>query len=47
MVVNERVIGDRRGLAGVCLGVCGCYVSWMHVECALTFAHIKSDASEK
>jgi ABC-type dipeptide/oligopeptide/nickel transport system permease component len=47
MVVNERVIGDRGGLAGVCLGVCGCYVSWMHVECALTFAHIKSDASEK
>jgi hypothetical protein len=23
------------------LGVSGCYCSWMHVESALTFAHIK------
>ena len=46
MVVDERVIGDRGGLAWVGLGVCGGYVSWVHVESALTFAHIKVDASE-
>jgi hypothetical protein len=45
MVVDESVFGNRRGLAWVGLWVCGCYVSWMHVECALTFSHIKSDAS--
>jgi len=45
MVVDESVVGNRGDLARVGLGVCGCYVSWMHVESTLTFSHIKLDDS--
>ena len=45
VIIDERVLGNRGGLTGVSLGICWGYVSWVHVESALTFAHIKRDAS--
>jgi hypothetical protein len=45
MIIDERVLGNRGCLTGVGLGVCWSYVSWVHVESALAFAHIKWDAS--
>jgi hypothetical protein len=42
MVVDKAVISDgSRRLARVSLVISGCYVTWMHVESALTFTHNK------
>jgi hypothetical protein len=41
MVVDESILDDGGSLAGVGLGFCWSNVSWVHVECALAFAHIK------